>query len=324
MHIELSGTLSEEHQNMRLDAAAALLFPEYSRTRLQNWIEAGELLLDGQEAQAKHKVKAGQQIEIDAELIDTQTDHPEPMDLDIIYEDEHLLVINKPAGLVVHPAAGNLTGTLLNGLLYYLPQSAQVPRAGIIHRLDKDTSGLLMVAKTIEAQLKLSDMLKNREISRHYLAITNGVVPHNMTINARIGRHPTDRTKMAVLLGKGLGKEAITHCEVLERFSQHSLIEARLETGRTHQIRVHMAYKKFPLLGDPLYGPRTFIPKNADAAIIEQFRNFKRQALCAYALFLNHPITGQPIELEISLPEDMQAILDTLYSEHHSTQRPNK
>ncbi len=312
MHIELSAILTLEHQGMRLDAAAAMLFPNYSRTRLQSWIESGELLLDNQEAKAKDKVKENQMIDIDAELIDVQTDLPEPMDLEIVFEDEHLLIVNKPAGLVVHPAVGNSTGTLLNGLLHHLPKSAQIPRAGIIHRLDKDTSGLLMVAKTIEAQLKLTEMLKEHDISRHYLAITNGVLPSSFTINARIGRHPTDRTKMAVLVAKGLGKEAITHCEVIERFSQHTLIEARLETGRTHQIRVHMAHKKFPLLGDPLYGPRTFVPKNANAETIEQFRNFKRQALCAYALFLDHPITGEPLEFEISLPPDMQAILDTL------------
>ncbi len=313
MQIELSSEIPEDLSGMRLDAAAAKIFSDYSRNKIQDWIESGELLLDGKEAKIKDKVKAGQLLELDAELLDLQEDLPEEIDLDIIYEDQDLLVINKPAGLVIHPAAGNRTGTLLNGLLYYLPDSIKVPRAGIIHRLDKDTSGLLIIAKTIESHLKLTQMMKDREISRRYLALVNGVLKSHMTIRTFMGRHPIDRTKMAVV-SKGLGKEAITHCEVLEQFSNHTLIEARLETGRTHQIRVHMAHKKFPLFGDLIYGPRVFMPKGADEAVLKQFRNFKRQALCAYALSFAHPRTGELLEFEIDLPEDMQALLDTLES----------
>lgn len=313
MHIELSSHIPEELDGMRLDAAAAKLFSDYSRNKMQDWIESGELLLDGKEAKVKDKIKAGQLLELDAELLDLHQDLPEKIDFEIIYEDEVLLVINKPAGLVIHPAAGNLTGTLLNGLLYYLPDSIKVPRAGIIHRLDKDTSGLLIIAKTFESHLKLTQMMKDREISRRYLALVNGVLKSNMTIRTFMGRHPVDRTKMAVV-SKEIGKEAITHCKVLEQYSNHTLIEARLETGRTHQIRVHMAHKKFPLFGDLVYGPRVFMPKCADEKVLAQFRNFKRQALCAYALSFAHPTTGELLEFEIDLPEDMQGLLDTLSS----------
>ena len=311
MQIELSSIIPEDLAGLRLDAAAARIFSDYSRNKIQDWIESGELLLDGKEAKTKDKVKAGQLLELDAELLDLHEDLPEPIDLEIIYEDEFVLVINKPAGLVIHPAAGNLTGTLLNGLLYYLPESIKIPRAGIIHRLDKDTSGLLIIAKTFETHLKLTQMMKDREISRRYLALVNGVLKTNMTIRNFMGRHPVDRTKMAVV-SKEIGKEAITHCEVLAQYSNHTLIEARLETGRTHQIRVHMAHKKFPLFGDLVYGPRVFMPKEADEEVLKQFRNFKRQALCAYALSFNHPVTGELLEFEIDLPEDMQGLIDTL------------
>lgn len=296
----------------RLDAALAKLLPDYSRSRLAGWIKEGLVKVDGEAAVPKYKLIGGEALEIrvqpDAEAVSFA---PEAMDLAIVYEDEAILVVNKPAGLVVHPAAGNWQGTLLNGLLHYCPDLATIPRAGIVHRLDKDTSGLMVVAKTLSAQHHLVQQLQARTVSRVYRAVADGVVPFNGKIDAPIGRDPYQRVKMAVV--KFGGKEAITHIAVLERYASHTYIECRLETGRTHQIRVHMREANHPLTGDPVYGnPR----HDASEAVRAAVKALSRQALHAYRLKLRHPISEEEMQFEAPLPDDLYHLLSVLRLEN--------
>ncbi len=301
--------ISEELDGARFDRALAQLFPEFSRSRLKSWVLDGRATLDGAKVQPRQKTKLGQLVELDAEAEEVITALPEPMELDFAYEDEHLLVLNKPAGLVVHPGAGNPTGTLVNGLLAYDPSLAVLPRAGLIHRLDKDTSGLLMIARTLVAHTQLVRALEAREISREYRAVCLGRLTAGGMVDAPIGRHPTQRTKMAV---NRMGKAAVTHYRVLARFEKFTFIACRLETGRTHQIRVHMAHVKHPLAGDPVYSGRLATPAGASEELQEMLRSFKRQALHASRLGLDHPISGERIELQSDLPDDLVKLLGLL------------
>ena len=299
----------ETAAGVRLDQLLAERFPAYSRSRLQRWIKSGQVLLDGRSCQAKEKLRGGERIVVTPVLEAEIDDQAEAMALDILFEDESLLVINKPAGLVMHPAAGNPHGTLLNGLLSHLPGLAQIPRAGIVHRLDKETSGLLVVAKTLAAQNALVRQLQARTVKREYRAIVQGIVSVGGSVDAPIGRHPVNRLRMAVIES---GKPAVTHYRVIERFRAHTYLKVNLETGRTHQIRVHMAHLHHPLLGDPVYGGRLKLPAGASDALIEMLRRFRRQALHAMRLELIHPVLGEPMAWKAPLPDDMQQLLQVL------------
>jgi 23S rRNA pseudouridine1911/1915/1917 synthase len=299
----------ESSAGLRLDQLLSERFPEYSRSRLQRWIKSGRILLDGRACRSRDKVRGGELVEVQPLREDEVADQGQEMALDILYEDDALLVVNKPAGLVVHPAAGNWDGTLLNGLLGYHPALAQVPRAGIVHRLDKETSGLLVVAKTLTAQNALVRQLQARSVKREYRAVVQGVMTAGGTVDAPIARHPVNRLRMAVVES---GKPALTHYRVVERFRAHSYLKIYLETGRTHQIRVHMAHIHFPLLGDPLYGGRLRLPAGAGEALVDTLRAFRRQALHAMRLELIHPETQQSLSWEAPLPEDMQHLLQVL------------
>jgi len=295
-------TIPAELGGLRLDQALARLFPEHSRSRLQAWLKDGRIRLDGESAGSRQKVSGGERGELDvAQPPEIAAEQPEDIPLRVVFEDAHLLVIDKPAGLVVHPGSGNWSGTLLNALLHHAPQVAEVPRAGIVHRLDKDTSGLLVVAKTLTAQTDLVRQLQARTVRRHYWALAQGRVQAGGMADAPIGRHPTQRTKMAVV---GNGRPAVTHYKVVERFARATLLECRLETGRTHQIRVHMAHIGHPLVGDPVYAAR----RVADPA----WAGFERQALHAFRLGLIHPATGEAMEWEIPMAEDLDALLQRL------------
>jgi len=298
----------------RLDIALQQMLPQHSRSRLQAWIKAGLVTLNNEVTTAKTKVWGGEQVSIEPQANpQEQAFLPENIPLDIVFEDDTILVINKPAGLVVHPAAGNWSGTLLNALLYHAPQLADIPRCGIVHRLDKDTSGLLVVAKTLEAQTSLVRQLQARTVKREYRAIVWGQIWRNGTINQPIGRHPHARTKMAVTR---TGKPAVTHYEVLERFGVHTYLRCVLETGRTHQIRVHLQFLKAPILGDPVYGIGNIIPhKLMTDTLKDAVSTFHRQALHAIKLGLIHPKTNEPMEWQIELADDMKALLEAMRHE---------
>ncbi|WP_026596177.1 23S rRNA pseudouridine(1911/1915/1917) synthase RluD [Methylohalobius crimeensis] len=304
----LSRTVPEDMAGLRLDQALAQLFPDYSRSRLQQWVKQGRVKVDGEALRPRDKLQGGEWIELEAVEEPRGEFLPQAIPLAIVFEDEHLIVLNKPAGLVVHPAAGHRDGTLQNALLHHAPQLASLPRAGIVHRLDKETSGLLVVAKSLKAHKGLVDQLQARTVKREYLALVQGRMTAGGTVNAPIGRHPVDRKRFAVVEG---GKEAITHYRVAERFPHHTLIRVQLETGRTHQIRVHMAYLRYPLVGDPQYG-RLRLPPGASDELIEALRGFKRQALHAARLSLTHPETGEELGWESPLPEDFERILAIL------------
>jgi len=297
--------------NKRFDQIAAELFPEYSRARLQTWIKSGELTANGEQRSGKDKLQPGTVLRLHAELqpVDT-TWQPESIELSIVYEDDDILVLDKPAGLVVHPAAGHAEGTLLNALLHHHAELATVPRAGIVHRLDKDTTGLMVVAKNLRAQAHLVAQLQERDVHREYEAVVGGVLISGGTVEAQIGRHPRDRQKQAVL--QHGGKEAITHYRVLRRFRAHTHVRCLLETGRTHQIRVHMMHIKHPLLGDPVYGGRFKIPAGGAAEFVDYLRAFPRQALHARRLQLLHPRSGELMKWETPLPADMRELLQRL------------
>ena len=305
----LTRTIPPELAGQRLDQALARLFPEYSRSRLKSWLLSGALVVDGGSPRPRDPVFGGETVRLQVEPETAVVATAEAIALDVVHEDDSLLVINKPAGLVVHPGAGNPGGTLLNGLLHHAPELESLPRAGIVHRLDKDTSGLLLVAKTLPAHTALTRQLADREISRHYLAVCVGVLTGGGTIDAPIGRHRSDRTRMCV---RDDGRPAVTHYTVLERFAAHTFINVRLETGRTHQIRVHLAYRRHPLLGDPVYGGRLALPKGAGEKLTATLRGFRRQALHAAQLGFDHPESGAALVFEAPLPTDFAGLLDAL------------
>ncbi len=308
----LTATVPDEAAGRRFDAVLADLFPEYSRSRLSAWIKSGDARLDGETARPRDPVRGGETVSVTA-VLEVQT-HSEPEDiaLDVLYEDEHVIVINKPAGLVVHPGAGNPAGTLVNALLHRDPSLANLPRAGIVHRLDKDTSGVMVVARTLPAHTALIEQLSGRQVHRQYLAVVVGALVSGGTANAPIDRHPRDRIRMAV---REDGKDAVTHFRLRERFRAHTLLECRLETGRTHQIRVHMAHLKHPIVGDPLYGGSLKLPKGATPELVEALRGFRRQALHAETLEFEHPVTGEPIRCSAPMPADMQALVKVLHDD---------
>ena len=307
--IRLSAQVSPESGGQRLDQVAAQLFPDFSRSRLQGWIKDGSLLVDGERKRTRDSVYGGEELTLDAEREVQGEWQPEAIELDILYEDSALLVINKPAGLVVHPAAGHQDGTLLNALLHHCPELAKVPRAGIVHRLDKDTTGLMVVAKTIESQTDLVAQLQARTVSREYECVVTGVMTAGGKVDQPIARHGTQRQKMAVVAG---GKQAISHYRVINRFRAHTHVKVKLETGRTHQIRVHMSYIHFPLVGDPVYGGRLRIPPGASPELIKELREIPRQALHARRLELEHPDDGRHMSWQVPLPADMQHLLALL------------
>jgi len=307
--IQLTLTIPPDTAGQRLDQVLSELLSEYSRTRIKSWIESGEVLVNGGQLRPKDKVIGGERVEINAHVPEAVPVAPESIDLDIAYQDKHVLVINKPAGLVVHPGAGNAAGTLQNALLHFDAKLAQLPRGGIVHRIDKDTTGLLVVARTLEAHTALVRALEAREIEREYEAVCLGVMTAGGSVDAPIGRHPLDRLKQAI---REDGREAVTHYRVLHRYRGHTHVRLQLETGRTHQIRVHMAHIHYPLVGDRAYGGRLLLPKGASPALIEALRAFKRQALHAARLAFEHPMTHKAVDVTAELPSDMQALLKSL------------
>lgn len=313
--VQLTATVSEAQLGQRLDQTLAELFPDYSRSRIKEWILERRVSVNGTIIdKPKEKVFGGEQVSIDAEIEEAQRWEAQNIPLNIVYEDDDILVINKPRGLVVHPGAGNPDGTVLNALLYHYPPIADVPRAGIVHRLDKDTTGLMVVAKTVPAQTHLVETLQLREITREYEAVAIGTMTAGGTVNEPMARHSTKRTHMAV---HPMGKPATTHYRIMEHFRAHTRLRLRLETGRTHQIRVHMAHINHPLVGDPLYGGRPRPPKGASDAFIAALRGFDRQALHATMLRLYHPITGIEMEWHAPLPQDMVNLIDALKADTH-------
>ena len=305
--IQLEATTEAAHFGLRLDQVLADLFPEYSRSKLKTWIQDGNVSVNGEVITVpRHKMQMDELVTVQAEMDVQVTSEAQNIALDIVYEDEHILVINKPADLVVHPGAGNPSGTVLNALLNHYPEIDKVPRAGIVHRLDKDTTGLMVVAKTIPAQTHLVDQLQRREMSREYEAIALGTMVAGGIVDEPIGRHATKRTHMAV---REMGKPAVTHYRVIEKFRAYTHLRLKLETGRTHQIRVHMAHLKHPLLGDQVYGGRPRLPKGASEEFIAALRGFQRQALHAAQLSLFHPETEEWVTWKAPLPQDMQDML---------------
>ncbi len=307
--IRHSATVSPEQGGHRIDQVAAELFSDFSRARLQEWIKSGHLTADGAVVRSRDKVKSGTVLMLDAELESRENWTAQELALDVVYEDSSLLVINKPAGLVVHPGAGSPDGTMLNALLFRDPLLAAIPRAGIVHRLDKDTTGLLVVARTLQAHADLVRQLQQRTVKREYEAVVCGLFTGGGKVDAAMGRHPRDRVKMAVVAG---GKPAVTHFRVLQRFETYTHVRVQLETGRTHQIRVHMAHIGHPLLGDALYGARLRLPKHADEDLKAVLSNFQRQALHAAQLGLVHPVSGEYMQWQAPMPDDMRDLLKAL------------
>ena len=307
--IEMNAEVPYEMGGQRLDQVAALLFAEHSRSRLSAWIKEGLLTVDGAVLRPRDIVHGGSQLVLKAEQEAQGEWIAQDIELNIVYEDDQILVIDKPAGLVVHPAAGHADGTLLNALLHHVPDIINVPRAGIVHRLDKDTTGLMVVAKTIEAQTRLVDQLQKRSVSRIYECIVIGVITSGGKINAPIGRSSSQRQRMAVSDG---GKPAVSHYRVLERYRSHTHVRVKLETGRTHQIRVHMSHIGYPLVGDPVYGGRFRIPPAANPSMVQTLKEFPRQALHARFLELDHPVTGERMKWQSPLPDDFVWLLTLL------------
>jgi 23S rRNA pseudouridine1911/1915/1917 synthase len=302
-------TVPVELSGQRLDQALARMFPEYSRSRLKSWLLQGFITVNERTMRPRDAVMGGESVLLQPQPEISVTSEPEALELDIIYSDQDCLVVNKPAGLVVHPGAGNMRGTLLNGLLHYEPGLDQLPRAGIIHRLDKDTSGLMIVGKTLQAHTALVRALAEREIARHYLAVCAGVLTGGGSINEPIGRNPVDRLKMSVQKN---GKAAVTHYRVIQRFAAHTYISVQLETGRTHQIRVHFAHRRHALVGDQTYGGRLAIPAGASDRLRDTLRQFRRQALHAEKLAFAHPRSGENIDLQVAPPADFADLLNAL------------
>ncbi|MFP9471392.1 23S rRNA pseudouridine(1911/1915/1917) synthase RluD [Pectobacterium brasiliense] len=308
--VQLTATVAESQLGQRLDQALAELFPDYSRSRIKEWILENRVQINGNVInKPKEKVLGGESVAIDALIEEEARWEAQDIKLDIVYEDEDILVINKPRDLVVHPGAGNPDGTVLNALLHHYPEIVDVPRAGIVHRLDKDTTGLMVVAKTVPAQTRLVEALQAREITREYEAVAIGSMTAGGMVDQPIARHSTKRTHMAV---HPMGKPAVTHYRIMEHFRAHTRLRLRLETGRTHQIRVHMAHINHPLVGDQLYGGRPRPPKGASEDFIEMLREFDRQALHATMLRFYHPITGIHMEWHAELPQDMVDLINAL------------
>jgi 23S rRNA pseudouridine1911/1915/1917 synthase len=307
--IRISARAASSHAGLRLDRLAAVLFPDYSRARLQKWIRSGELTVDGRVAGLTHRVIGNETLCLDAVAQRHDTVLAQNIAIDIIHSDEDIIVINKPAGLVVHPAAGNPDGTLQNALLNYDENLAVLPRSGIVHRLDKDTSGVLVVARSLRAHTSLVEQLQSRKMSRIYRAVAAGDIVAGGTVEAPVGRHPKDRKRMAVVRS---GKPAISHYRVLKRFNGATYLEVALESGRTHQIRVHMAHIGHPLAGDPVYGRALKTKRGFPAGLVEAIRAFPRQALHAHKLRLKHPGSKLDVEFQAPLPEDFEQLLATL------------
>jgi 23S rRNA pseudouridine1911/1915/1917 synthase len=301
--------LPAEAAGSRFDQALSRALPQYSRARLKTWIDSGAVQVDGRPLRGKDRVLGGEQVRIRAQLPKQGEVQGEAIPLAVVFEDRSILVVDKPPGLVVHPGAGNPRHTLQNALLAFDPRLAVVPRAGLIHRLDKDTSGLLVIARTPEAHTALAAALAARRMTREYLALCTGVMTGGGTIDRPIGRHRTLRTRMAV---RADGREAITHYRIEKRFRAHTLVRVRLETGRTHQIRVHLAHIGFPLVGDPVYGGRRRVPAGCPPRVAEALRSFSRQALHAAGLTFAHPDTGRELQFEAPLPADMQQLIERL------------
>ncbi|MCG9621811.1 MULTISPECIES: 23S rRNA pseudouridine(1911/1915/1917) synthase RluD [Vibrio diabolicus subgroup] len=308
--IVLTNTVKDSQLGQRLDQAIAELFADFSRSRLKEWLLDGKVQVNGEVVtKPRTKVMGGEEITLQAELEDEERWEAQDIPLDIVFEDDDIIVINKPRDFVVHPGAGTPDGTVLNALLHHYPDIAEVPRAGIVHRLDKDTTGLMVVAKTVPAQTRLVRALQKRNITREYEAIAIGRMTAGGKVDQPIGRHSTKRTLMAVA---PMGKPAVTHYRVAERFREHTRIRLRLETGRTHQIRVHMSYLQHPLLGDIAYGGRARIPTGASEELTAMIRSFDRQALHAVMLRFEHPITGEVLEFHAPVPDDMVAMTEAL------------
>jgi 23S rRNA pseudouridine1911/1915/1917 synthase len=306
----LTLSIPPEQAGSRLDQALARLRPEVTRSQWQQWIEDGRVMLDGRPPRKRDRLAGGETVAVELPPPKELEHAAQPIPLDIVHEDDAILVINKPPGLVVHPGAGNPEGTLLNALLHHAPKLTKLPRAGIVHRLDKDTSGLMVVAKTEAARQSLIAQLAERTMWREYVAIVNGVLVAGSTIEAPIGRHRVDRKRMTVTES---GKPAVSHVRVLKKYRAHTLVQVRLESGRTHQIRVHMAHVKHPVLGDPVYGGgRQRLPKGASAKVVEVLQGFRRQALHAVKLGLVHPVTGDDMQWAASVPGDMHMLMEEL------------
>jgi len=314
----LEATIPDDLAGLRLDQALARLFPEYSRSRLKSWILDGAVWVDGEVLRPKDNVAGGEFVTVEPASDAIAANRPEPVDLDVVLEDDAFLVVNKPPGLVVHPGAGNPGGTLMNGLLYRFPELSELPRAGIVHRLDKDTSGLLLVGRTLTAYTSLVRQLAEREVSREYDAVCIGVLTGGGRVDAPIGRHPVDRLRMAV---REDGKEAVTHYRVLRRYRAHTYVRVRLETGRTHQIRVHFAWLRHALVGDPVYGGRLAVPAGASEALASVLHEFRRQALCAIRIGFGHPVDGSPVVADIPPPDDFRRLLAALADDAAGTDR---
>ena len=311
--IDMTHVVTEDQAGLRIDKVASQAFSDFSRVQLQNWITDGSLLYNGSVQKPKVRVKADDVLHLSTTLQQHGEDQPENIDIDVVYEDDDVLVINKPVGMVVHPGAGNQNGTLVNALLYHYPQQHHLPRAGLVHRIDKDTSGLLLIGKTKPAQMALMEQLKDKSVYRHYKCVVAGdqaSLSRHRRIDAPIGRHRNQRTKMTVMTA---GREAVTHLlNVTPLNENYCLLDVGLETGRTHQIRVHLSHITYPLVGDRVYGGRRQLRSGLTEAQRQAINNFPRQALHAYTLGFVHPTTGEDIEVTTPLPEDMQKLMAVL------------
>lgn len=308
-HIKISTAIPDEMSGKRLDQALAILLPEHSRARLQGWIRDGYVLIDNKTMRPRDKVQGGEQVKIQAEVETQISASPENIPLEIVFEDEHIIVINKPAGLIVHPGAGNPQHTLMNALLNHEQKLEQVPRAGIVHRLDKDTSGLLVIARTLQSHTYLINQLQARDMHREYVTIVSGIMTAGGTIDQPIGRHPKHRTRMAVVKN---GREATTHYRIIKKYRHHTQLQVNLETGRTHQIRVHMAWLHYPIIGDPVYGTKKQLVKGMNSSLAKIITSFPRQALHARAIQLAHPKNDEMMTWKAPIPEDITKLIGSL------------